>query len=41
MHLKLKDNIFTPEDEGLLQYMIVLFPSNKPIFIQGMSELPN
>ena len=35
---ELKDNFFTPEDEGVLEYECTI-PSNKPIFIQGMSEI--
>jgi len=34
----LQDNFFTPEDEGVLTYECTI-PSNKPIFVQGMSEI--
>ena len=36
--IDIEDNIFTPEDEGVLVYECTI-PSNKPIFVQGMSEI--
>ena len=35
---ELKDNFFTPDDEGVLEYECTI-PSNKPIYIHGMSEI--
>lgn len=34
----LEDNIFTPQDEGLLEYDCTI-PSDKPIYVHGMSEI--
>jgi hypothetical protein len=35
---ELEDNFFTPEDESVLEYECTI-PSNKPIYIHGMSEI--
>lgn len=35
---ELSDNFFTPENEGLLEYECTI-PSDKPIYIHGMSEI--
>ena len=35
---ELKDNFFTPDDEGVLEYECTI-TSNKPIYIHGMSEI--